>query len=147
MTKGVMKFSIFWLHNKQPTLFPQLMHIITTSSGTSSLSMVSSYIILILNIKNTFNKDFKCSSGHSILSAACNIIPWKGNHFMSLIIPFGKNAWLSCQSIYFSLLEGFLFFQFSLGMLLFPGQVSIFYSIYYDQFSLYKAWYNVQKYN
>ena len=75
VTKGVMKFSIVLLYNKQPIIFPQLMQIITTASGTSLIPIVSSYQILILNIENSFKNDFKCSSGRLMLYAVCNIIP------------------------------------------------------------------------
>ena len=100
VTKEVMDFSIFLLSNKQPMIFPQLMHIIPTTSGTSLLSKVSSYIILIFNTENNLNKYFKCSAGHSILSTTCKILhPPK--YLMLSIILFGQNHWVSCWSIYF----------------------------------------------
>ena len=61
---------IFLLSNEQPIIFTQLMQGITTVPGTSYLSMVSSDIILILNIENNFKNDLS-----SISFYACNIIP------------------------------------------------------------------------
>ena len=112
MTKIVMNFSIFWLSNKQPIIFPKLMHNIPTASGTSSLSMVSSYIIIILNIGNNFNNNFKFSAGHSILSDACNTIPWKGYNFISSIINFGKMLGYCANQFIFYLMNVFLFVKF-----------------------------------
>ena len=94
VTKGVMKFSILWLSNVQPILFPPFIHIIPTAYGTSLWPMPLSYQILILNIENNFNNDFKCSAGLLISYDVCNIITWKWNHCMSSIIIFGQNYML-----------------------------------------------------
>ena len=68
--------------------FTQLVYIIPIEFGTSSLKMLSSYQISILNIDNTFNNYWKCSSGLLILSSVWKIIPRKGNYLMSSIIFF-----------------------------------------------------------
>ena len=113
VTKGVMKFSILWLSNVQPILFPQFIHIIPTAYGTSLWPMLLSYQILILNIENNFNNDFKCSAGLLISYDVCNIITWKWNHCMSSIIIFGKNYMLFLRSISF-LFDGSFSLEYNL---------------------------------
>ena len=135
LTKGVMKFSILLLSNKKPIMFTQLIQIITTASETSSLSMVSSYTILILNIENNFNNNFKWSSGNSILSSACNIINQKRKHFMSSIILLVQNSWLSCRSIYF-FFDVILYFLSSFFMYASVSRLSLHYLIN-------AGWYNL----
>ena len=88
VTKGVMKFSILWLSNKRPMIFPQLMHIIPTAYGTYFWTIISLYQILILNIEINFNDDYKFSDGLLILFDVWNIILWKLNRCMSSIIFF-----------------------------------------------------------
>ena len=84
------------------------MHIDPEVSWKSLWTMLSSYQNLILNIENNFNNDYKWYSGILLLSTVCNIISWKGNHWMSSIIFFGQYVLLLWRYISF-LFDGSLY--------------------------------------
>ena len=83
MTKPLMKYSMGWLYNSQPTTLQHLMHFIPRPSGTFLLTVIVSYQRLIFNTEKTFNNDCKISDGSFILFSVWMITIWKRDHWIS----------------------------------------------------------------